>query len=76
MSPFREVERILQHSRAVIQEASSRLKVRSCSLSVPHEMADDSSQRHTEGTIQEAAHCVFDMLIGKHPHKGTLICVK
>lgn len=66
MSPLREVERILQHSRAVIQEAPFCLKVSSRPLSVPHEMAGDSSLRHIEGRIQESTRSVYLTRLYEH----------
>lgn len=48
VSPLREVDRILQHSKAVTQESPFCPKVSSCQLSVPREMADDSRLRHVE----------------------------
>lgn len=69
-SPLREVDTILQHSRAVVQEAPFCLKVNCCLLSVLHEMGGDSSQRCSEGRIQKATHKhAFD------PHTQTGIFV-
>lgn len=74
VSTLREVEKILQHSRAVIQEAPSCLKVSSRLLSVPHEMVGDSSLRHVEGKDSRGStHCVFDTLVCTHPHKDRYI---
>lgn len=52
-------------SRAVTQEAPSRLKVRSHLLSAPREAAGDSRVRHVERRIQE----------GTRPHKDAYIYV-
>ena len=63
MPPLREVERILQHSRAVTQEATFCLKVSSCLLSVPHEMAGDSSLRHGRNDSTDYIHRVPETLV-------------
>lgn len=73
-SPLREVDSIPQHSRAVVQEAPSCLKVNCCLLSVLHEMGGDSSQRCSEGRIQKATHKhAFDLLVGTHTHKESFL---
>jgi len=71
VSTHREVERILQRSRAVIQEAPSGLKVSSRRPAVPREMAGDSSPRHVEGRVQGATHSGFGMLVCTHVHTDT-----